>query len=315
LNLDIGILWIEDSFSGEEKTSLELRVQAAGFVARIDNIANGDELEAIAKVHNLYHKYDLILLDYKLKNSSGDELAPKIRDLFPFTTILFYSGNYEEDDLRKLIAAKRVEGVYCSRRQANRFIERAGSLIDQTAHSLNRLSGMRGLAMRVVAECDSLMQDGVRHMTKTSDSCLEMISEMDEDVFNFYKEKNEQYLVASKGSLDDRMGTFAIDSTKLFKHFRRIVKKALSDAKVLTLTAELRDELRALNKGTAQYDLAVLGKRNILGHAQEVEGEFGWEVHGSQEISTKDFPDLRRAFAEHIDRFRRMLEILKSGQN
>lgn len=312
MNLDIGILWIEDSFSAEEKTSLEMRVQSAGFIARIDNIVNGDGLDEIARLHRLYHKYDIILLDYKLKNSSGDELAPRIRDLFPFTTILFYSGNYEEDDLRKLIAAKSVEGVYCSRRQANRFIERAGSLIDQTAHSLNRLSGMRGLAMRVVAECDSLMQEGVRYMSNNSNACSNMISEMDKDVFNFYKEKNNQYLIASKGSLDDRMGTFAIDSTKLYKHFRRTVKAALIDSESFRLTAEVRDELRSLNRRTAQYDSAVLKKRNILGHAQEVEGEYGWEVHGSQEISTNDFPDLRRSFAEHIDGFRRIIEIIKN---
>lgn len=312
MNLDIGILWIEDSFSAEEQASLELRVQAAGFIARIDNIVNGDDLDEIAKLHRLYHRYDLILLDYKLKNIGGDELAPRIRELFPFTTILFYSGNYEEDDLRKLIAANRVEGVYCSRRQGNRFIERAGSLIDQTAHSLNRLSGMRGLAMRVVAECDTLMHDGVRHLTSTSNVCLEMLAEMDEDVISFYMEKTEQYRMAAEGSLDDRIGTFAIDSTKLYKHFRRVIKAVLKDPETFKLSAELSDELRSLSRGTRQYDSTVLRKRNILGHAQEVEGEFGWEIRGPYEISSNDFPELRRAFAEHIDGFRRMIEIVKS---
>lgn len=40
MNLDFGILWIEDSYSHEEVESLKRRVQDSGFIAQIKNIPN-----------------------------------------------------------------------------------------------------------------------------------------------------------------------------------------------------------------------------------------------------------------------------------
>ena len=48
MNLDFGILWIEDSFSEEEKESLKRRVREAGFIARIENIQNSEGVEDLA---------------------------------------------------------------------------------------------------------------------------------------------------------------------------------------------------------------------------------------------------------------------------
>lgn len=306
MNLDIGILWIEDSFSPEEEASLKRRVQEAGFIARIDNIPNGVGIDERARQHQLYHVYDIILLDYRLQDENGDELAPKVRHLFPATSILFYSGSVDEPKLRELIAAKEVEGVFCSARA--RFIDRAGALIDQTARSLDRLSGMRGLAMKVVAECDDLMKVAVLSMTARDATCAEKISDLDKNVIDDLDGVKAAYQAA--GDLEQRIKTRAVDSMKLFKHFRRLTQVVAGNPQAFGLSTEAVDELRELRGSTSQYDKHVLTKRNVLGHVVEVQGAAGWELDGSDEIAIDDFPAIRQAFAAHIDAFRRMAELV-----
>ena len=308
MNLDFGILWIEDSFSPEEESALKRRVTEAGFSPYIDSIPNSQGLEQRAKENNLYDKYDFVLLDYKLQNELGDELALTVRELFPSTTILFYSGSRSHSQLRTLVASREVEGVYCSSRE--RFIERAGILIEQTAKSLNRLSGMRGLAMRVVADCDEMMRSGTRIMTRCDDGCRSKMQELDRDVLGFIDGARKKYLAATHGTLDDRLGTRAVDSAKLHKHFRRLTAQVANNGTSLGLDNAAIERLRELRRKTREYDRQVLKKRNILGHVRELEGADGWVLEGG-DISLADFPDMRRKFAEHIAAFQDMVAIIK----
>lgn len=312
MNLDFGILWIEDSYSEAEEENLKRRVLEAGFIARIEVVPNGSSIEALAAEHRLYHKYDIILLDYRLRDELGDELAPKIRGLFPSTTMLFYSGSINrEDELRRMIASKDVEGVYCCRRDGLRFIQRAGELIDQTARALDRLSGMRGLAMRVVSECDEIMKRAMLSMCSQDQGCAEKVTELDNDVFSFIDSMKACYSDAAIGNdLSARLGTRAVDSAKLFKHFRRLTEIVAKNPIVFQLDYTQVDRLRELRKCSAEYDKNVLKKRNILGHVFEERGENGWILKGSDEISVSDFPDIRRGFAAYIDALREIGELV-----
>ncbi|UVO49965.1 response regulator [Sphingomonas sp. SUN019] len=308
MNLDLGILWIEDSYSAQEEAELRRRVQEAGFIARIATIPNGADIEAHARENQLFHRYDLILLDYRLKDENGDDLAPKVRSLFPSTTILFYSGSAGDAELRRLIADKNVEGVYCSVR--DNFIRRAGELIDQTAQALNRLSGMRGLAMRVVAECDDIMKAAVISMNARHDDCASKIDDLDANVLKDLDETKGKYERAQKVGLPERMATRAVDSAKLFMHFRRLTKIVAGAGAAFGLDDQGVERLRELRKASANYDPKVLGRRNVLGHVMEVKGDTGWVLQGSNEISINDFADIRRDFAAHIDALREMTALV-----
>ena len=310
MNLDFGILWIEDSFSPEEEESLKRRVREAGFIARIRVMVNGAGIDEIARKHSLFHLFDIILLDYKLCDDNGVELAPKIRQLFPSTTILFYSGSLQEQELRHLIAEKEVEGVFCARRDQQRFIERTGELIDQTARALDRLSGMRGLAMRVVAECDELMKKAMLSMVSRNKACADMVNELDDKVFLFLQQQTDRYTEAVSGQLSHRLDSRVVDSSKVFDHFRRLTAQVAKDPGSFGLDNAQVERLRELRKESSQYVKHVLDKRNVLGHVVEVAGERGWFLQGSTEISAEDFPDIRRTFALYIDTIREMNKIV-----
>ncbi|WNV10129.1 response regulator [Tardiphaga sp. 709] len=308
MNLDFGILWIEDSWSPEESETLKRRIRESGFIARIETIANSKRIEDLARAHNLYHKYDLILLDYRLQDENGDEIAPRVRALFPSTNILFYSGTVDEQSLRELIAKQQVEGVYCSHR--SRFIDRTGSLIDQTARALDRLSGMRGLAMRVVAECDTLMKSAMLSMCERDPNCVAKVSDLDKDVLDFIASMQKKYELAISGDLSARIDTRAVDSLKLFKHFRRLTQIAATAPATFGINEAGVERLRELRRQSAQYNENVLNKRNVLGHVVEVQSDDGWVLKGSDEIRVSDFPDIRRSFAAHIDAFREMGDLV-----
>jgi len=311
MNLDFGILWIEDSFSEEEESSLKRRVRAAGFIARIKNIINSKQIEELARSHSLFHLYDIILLDYRLKDENGDDIAPRVRSLFPSTTILFYSGSVDEATLRRMMADKQVEGVYCSARE--RFIDRTGALIEQTARSLDRLSGMRGLAMRVVAECDIVMKDAVLSMSSFDPDGEKRLAELDAEVLAFIKSMQEKYEASIPNGIEGRLSTRAIDSAKLFSHFRRLSKVATKNPESFNLNDNQVDRIRELRASSSNYVSQVLQKRNILGHAIEIQGEEGWILQGSDNINVGDFPEIRRVFALYIDALREMSEILMAA--
>lgn len=306
MNLDFGILWIEDSFSVEEEESLKRRVKDAGFIARIKQIPSGLGIESLAREHSLYHVFDIILLDYRLLDDDGAVLATKVRQLFPSTTILFYSGTVQESELRRLIAENEVEGVYCSRRDQLRFIQRAGDLIDQTARALDRLSGMRGLAMRVVAECDELMKAAMVTMCAMDEVCSAKVQELDDEVFKSLTQLHASYTATVAGDLTGRFASRAVDSAKLFSHFRRLTQVATKNPAAFGLNADRLDRLRELRNGSSQYVQEVLKKRNVLGHAVERRGPEGWVLEGSDDISISDFPEIRRMFATYIDAIREM---------
>lgn len=313
MNLDFGILWIEDTFSEEEEESLKRRVREAGFIARIESITNSEGIEELARAHGLYHVYDLILLDYKLKNEDGDDIAPKIRELFPSTTILFYSGSADEHSLRRKMADKEVEGVYCSARR--RFIDRTGMLIEQTARSLDRLSGMRGLAMRVVAECDEIMKSAVLMMSEASPDCSATLDSLDSDVFSFISSMEQSYRSVLSDGISGRLGTRAVDSAKLFSHFRRLTRIVTRSKDSFRLTEEQLDRLMELRDASAQYVQNVLQKRNVLGHVVEIKGDEGWVLQGTAEIKASDYPEIRRQFAVNIDALREMSSIIAAANS
>lgn len=311
MNLDFGVLWIEDSYSPDEETALKRRILDAGFVARIEVIRDSGKVRELAQTHKLYHRYDIILLDFKLGDEKGNDLAPAIRELFPSVTILFYSGSADDAELRSMIARKEVEGVYCSHR--DRFIERTGTLIEQTAHALNRLSGMRGLAMKVVAECDDIMRSAMIAMCNLDTECLGNINKLDEDVFAHFDQQRVRYTAALTGDLSERFETKSVDSSKTFSHFRRLTQIAAKNHSVFGLTSEQVDRLRSLRRLTKDYTDLILKKRNLLGHVIEREGATGWVLVGSDEIRVDDFPDIRRAFATHLDAFREMSVLLSAA--
>ncbi|WP_249690865.1 response regulator [Stappia sp. WLB 29] len=309
MNLEFGILWFEDAFNPGEVDSIREAASNSGFEASIRNSADGSNLAELAQEQAVYHPFDLILLDLNLAGGvKGDALAPQVRKLFRSTPILFYSGSVEEADLRRRMADERIEGIFCAHRR--RFLDRAAEMISDLAQSLDRLSGMRGLAVEVVAVADSLCKDIVLAISAQG------LADGADKKLSAQVVQSAQRIVEDFPRLDGltaQLDHRAVDSMKLFGTFRDLLRVAIREKE----DGEEKDHLSAMQLATKNFRAEVLEKRNILGHATEFKSKDGWEIrnsNGDTIMTTHDFPALRRHFLSNLKAIREIHHLLVPQQ-
>lgn len=305
MKLKFGLLWIEDSFSPKEENEIQQGAANAGFELEIHVSSDGADLDELAEQQRKYHAFDLVLLDLKLAGGiNGDDLAPKVRHLFRSTPILFYSGSDTEAGLRERMAKDKIEGVFCAHR--DNFTNRANELIQDYAHTLNRLSGMRGLAMEVVAEVDILCRRAIEILAAKG---LEQqaIETLEKAVCDQSSKTLDEF--PALGNLSERMNHPAADSMKSFNTFRALVKSHMKSLP----NGEDKDRLAALVLETRNYREEVIKVRNILGHALEERRDEGWLIldrDGKPFMTVADFPKYRSSFLQNLRAIRDISKFL-----
>lgn len=296
MNLHFGICWIEDQAGDAEVEAVEQAVRDNGFEPKIDRIESERDIQIFSARQQHFQDYDLILLDLTLGSGlRGDDIAPNIRNSFRSTPILFYSAE-DEANLRRKMADKLVDGVYCVHR--NRMSVRVGELVGHLAPALNRLSSMRGLAARVVAECD---QDFRAILTHLAAQGLE--AEIVQSLKQKVREGAEKQVadIEPIANLEGLLSSHYIHSGALYLETRERAAAAGGD--------DAMDLLRSLRRG---YQSQVLGRRNTLAHALETRTENGWEITrvGAPPLTVDKFQAYRRDFLAQLDHVRRLRALL-----
>lgn len=278
--------------------NIEQAVRASGFEPSIDRVETEDEIRTFAERQHHFQEYDLILLDLRLGNGiRGDELAPNVRAHFPSTPILFYSAE-DEKELRKRMAANLVEGVYCIHR--DRLASRVKEIVSHLAPAINRLSSMRGLAARVVAECDQDFRAILRYWAALS-------PQDDAEITASLKERvrlvSEKAIVDldSYNSVEELFSGHAVHSAALFCEARDGARARGGDP--------VRDVVRSLRK---TYQSELLARRNTLAHALEERTDDGWRITrpNAAPLTVNDFERYRRDFLTQLHNVRRLRELL-----
>lgn len=305
MKLQFGLLWIEDNYSANEEAEIRAGAASSGFELEITVSDDGSNLDSLAAHQRKFHAFDLILLDLKLAGGvQGDALAPQVRLLFRSTPILFYSGSDNEAGLRDRMAKDKIEGVFCAQR--DNFTSRASELIQDYAHTLNRLSGMRGLAMEVVAEVDVICR-GV--ISKLAVGDLEIVATglLDKAVCAQSKKNLDEF--PSLAGLNERMHHGATDSMKSFTVFRELLRRHINSLPA----GHGKDQLSALSLETSKYRNEVIDVRNVLGHALETKNEKGWLIldrDGKPFMTIADFPSYRSNFLKNLRAVRAISNLL-----
>jgi CheY-like chemotaxis protein len=305
VKLQFGLLWIEDNYSPQEEKEVRAGAAATGFELEIVNSIDGSDLDSLAEQQRKFYSFDLVLLDLKLSGGAkGDELAPRVRQLFHSTPILFYSGSDTENGLRERMAKDKVEGVFCASR--SNFTSRASELIQDYAHTLNRLSGMRGLAMEVVAEVDIICRGTIAALAAAGFEA-EAIALLEKAVCD----QSASTLAAfpTLTGLSERMDHPAADSMKSFSTFRELIKKYVKALPV----GDRKDRLSALILETRNYRTDVIVVRNVLGHALENRNDAGWLIldrDGQPYMTVADFPKHRSSFLQYLRAMREIAQLL-----
>ena len=303
MNLTFRICWIEDQASNAEVEAVEDAVRTSGFEPEIDRVVSEEEISTFAQRQQHYHDYDLIMLDLTLGTDlRGDDIAPDVRAQFRSTPILFYSAE-DENALRRRMADRLVEGVYCAHR--NRLAPRVAEFVSDWSPALNRLSGMRGLAAQVVAECDREFCTILRRLAGNRAAEAELVGSLKNRV-RLAGEVNLER-IDPIASLDDLLADHSISSGVLFEEVR-----ARIDA------SELDDEVRVIRRALRNYPHQVLNRRNLLAHALEERTADGWRIvrpGTTRNLTVDDFQRYRADFLVHLQSVRGLRDLLVGQQS
>ena len=300
MNLTFGICWIEDQASDAEVEAVANSVRAHGFEPEIKRVETEDDIRDFAQRQENFHDYDLILLDLRLGGGlRGDELAPDVRRKFRSTPILFYSA-VSEADLRRMMADKVVEGAYCAHR--DRLPMRIGELVSNLSPALNRLSGMRGLAARVVADCDQELRAILIQLGHEAEKEAAIISYLKDKV------RSENAALLEKIDPIDRLSALLDDhsmSSGVLYFAARDKIRAMDPP----------DDIKALLRAVREYPNDVIARRNTLAHALEERTNAGWRIvrrGTASDLTIEDFQRFRSDFLSNLRNLRRLRELLVS---
>ena len=301
MNLTFGVCWIEDQASSRLKAAVERAVRGNGFEPEVEFVISEQDIQSFAQRQHHFQDYDLILLDLRLGNDRmGDALAPRVRRHFRSTPIVFYSA-VAVPELRRRMAERGIDGVYCTSRRY--LAARVDRLISDLTPALNRLSGMRGLAAQVVAECDEEFRRILIHLAELRHNETVVVESLQHALTSSHRRQAEH--IAKVASLQELLASPAVSSGLLFDEVSKRVRQH----------PDLSDEAREARLAIANYGSIVLKRRNVLSHALEERTESGWVINpglSKSGLTADDFATFRSDFLSTRGNIRRLRELLVS---
>ena len=258
MKLQFSLLLIDDEPTSIEQSLGTLRdhLEDKGF----ELVTNAPSDVSIGSVRELSRnqgqEFDLVAVDYMLGSErfDGGQAASIIRRELRYTDMVFYSSNTAVN-LHDELAKAEVEGVFVAGR--DELGEALVGLADTVIGKAVDLNHMRGIAMAEVAEMDVMMENVLADAFQTAGGRLDEVARRSAERVKTSLTES----AARTGKVVSEQGIVGlVRNGRLFSsaHKYRALKRVCD-------TFAAPPELRVL----ASYERDVLGKRNILAHAQE----------------------------------------------
>jgi ASC-1-like (ASCH) protein len=295
MKLNYYILWVEDDNSWFETTSelFEGIVKDHGFHPIIERKKNLDEVMQ-ELVENGLKKYDIFLIDFKLRNSKdGDSIIDFLRDKNVYTDIIFYSS--DKQSIIDSIKEHLFEGVYHSDR--NDIEGKFEKVFLTTIKKIEEINSMRGLIVGETSDLDAMIEENLA-------SCIQLglikAFEVDKFVSEKITEKEEQRCNRLKE--DYKNGGIAailprIDAVRKWELLRGILK----------IHKDKHGYISGFITINGAYQAEVIEVRNKFAHAKVITNEDGKEFLKAQvgdahyEFNEESFRTIREALKKHRD--------------
>ena len=159
MKLEYKIFWldndIQDYIDNGEVNNIKTFLEELGFEPHIVTINDEALLDDFIHKHN----YDLIISDFNLNVTTGDEIIDAIRKKGLSTEILFYSA---QNDFRKIPAVKdRLAFMDRITFHSGRgtFLEKLEKVIELTLEKLLEINATRGLITASTSDLDVELED------------------------------------------------------------------------------------------------------------------------------------------------------------
>lgn len=154
MKISYKVLWIEDNFKDASYLieGLQDNLHDIGFQLEYDmrETLSIEEIDQLKDQYEKYNPYDMIIFDYDLGHTTGDQLAKKLRESI-YTDIIFYTGK-ELQKLRKSLFEREVDGVFVISR--TNFNDDAWPIIENQVKKICDLNNMRGIILDEMSKID-----------------------------------------------------------------------------------------------------------------------------------------------------------------
>ena len=262
MQLHYNILWIDNDISeyierGQIK-KLESYLSELGFIPYINPIEDDNDIDKAL----IETKFDLIISDYQLDNTTGDKVIEHIRQEKFMTEILFYSSriNFKKDpEIKETLAFLDRVSFHFGR---DNLLDKIEQLISLTLDKLLELNATRGLITAATSELDVTLEDITLHILN------EYFSDSSEKKETIIKD-HITYLEESAEEFQKKYNNIGFENSfKGFTAFKkwRIFRGLLKE---LSRTSLNQTSISAFLKENSTYQQEVIEIRNKFAHAKE----------------------------------------------
>lgn len=319
MNVIFRVLWFEDEVSWRPSSERKMKeiIEEHNLVPEII-WKKGDENDT---EDELKKDYDLILMDYELRGTTGNTLIKKLRQLDIYTDVLFYSGNF--DIMVKALynidenncVVEPVDGIYFSDRKREELYPKLQRVVDKIVRRIQDIVSLRGVVLDNVSGFESQMQNIlVLAINKFSDAQLEnlndyaknkLVTPSKEDYVRKMEgiESNKQVLRAIVEAPD-----YLLDSYKKARLIGRVIKILTSEYGLIL------DE--KYSKFADVYFNEIIRYRNALGHAMRSNSNdievFVGEIDGKPVIFNEE---LFRKMRASINEYKKVINVVEDTFN
>ena len=260
MKLSYDILWVDNETDIYEhhKNDIINHLEGLGFVP---NIIFLNDFQEYQKNDLQLSKFDLFILDFKLKNGeNGNNIVKDIREEHSiYTEIIFYSAVPEA--ARQQIFDDKLNGVYVSSRNFDDFEDDVLNIINVTIKKTQDVNNLRGLIMAEVAELDRIKE---RIITKYN-------SQANDDFKKYIKEKVFSKIQEELESLRCLVKIEDSDCSYDEINLKELQKNFFYDTfkKSRTIFKIKKDKCNNIDFVHEDYKKDIIEKRNVLAHQEE----------------------------------------------
>lgn len=276
MSIEYKISWVDDSRDWVEsiEDSIKSHLKVRGYVPKIDFYGSAENVDT-----SKLTEVDLIIIDYQLPGSNGDELIKQIRNKECLTKIVFYSqGAFKPSE--------HLDGIYYETRDAAE--ELIKNVIDQTIKKAQDITLVRGFIIAEAIDVENILEE-----------CMVKVFEDKGELFS-------QKVIGAKPPV-----YIAIEK---FKFVKRMVKDRKKDEQEGT---DRYEQLEDIDKIMNELPKEVFDQRNILAHSKKTINKDGLTILEGINKQTRKInfdqewlSQTRKNIAKHKDNLMQLKNIL-----
>lgn len=300
MRLDFNVLWVDD-----QPERVEAQIQAIsrmmgeqGFEFKPERCRSLREISAHLADHVFSDEVDLILVDWDLGGETRGEAAIReIRETIPYKDVVFYSANTDVQELRRLVFANGLEGIYCATRDG--LVDEVTGVFDSLVKKVLDLDHTRGIVLGATSDIDHIVRDSLAALHDLLDDA-----------------GKRAMIAAALGRISGRLDDLTRSVTRL--QGDPTLQRILEAHYIFTANDGLRILSNALNSepfkerhgayraAVVTYMEEVVPERNVLGH--QVLNPAGKPVavvgQDGRQIGVEEMRELRRRLLDLRKEFR-----------